>query len=226
MKPTLLLILCLFSLSLSQNAFAVLITVDATGNNAASDKRFWGFHFKRGGGSIDKISFDLRGIGEKAAFDYNRNSLINPQDGQKSTGPLAAIAFGNLKTVPQYTVDLEDQIGQGGNGRWQKLVISFKKGVCRAGCGLRFQANTSNPLSKLINGADHDGTKIEVAFHDKQKVRGELRANPSAPISQAIWPEDSTVLPAVVPLPAAAWLFLSALGMGGLVGMRRGKKAG
>ena len=236
MKRILLLILCLLFLSLSQNAFAFLINADATGHDSYTVNNFWGFSFVRGSGYIRSISFDLAPIKNRYGhFDlsgeYNEEGGTHthgeeeePHADDEEDGPNANNQDEDAEPPFRIVSRAGGAIGanithQGANSsglenkQYRKLTLNFSSGSCGAGCGVRFSAD-SDPGT--LDGADHAGTIFSGEFEDGRKFRGVLRANTDSSVSQASV--------SVVPLPAAAWLFLSALGLGGGLASMRAKQ--
>ena len=202
-------IVCLFfaGLSLSQHVLALSISADARG--IRSHVNFWGFKFNSGSGYIKSISFDVSQVGDHTHFNLSRKSNYK-------LGNLISVKDSNIER--EMSVPYLDNDGRPQSNKYKKLTLKFTRNSCGAGCSVRFKAvtNETNP-----NGADHAGTSIRVVFWDDNAYQGALAAVAGSSPSRSSLTITSMPAANPVPLPAAAWLFLSALGMGGLVSMRR-----
>ena len=208
MKRILILMLCLLSLGMSQHALALFITVDATGNSSSNTENFWGFNFQKGSGFIRSISFDLTPINKYFDLDGRGNFRRSSEVVISNNSTLTGDGSVGESITAEYTKQRRNNRNRLVRRNYHELSLIFNQGTCGQGCNVRFSTDTDPGTD---SGADHAGATFRIVFEDGRVFSGTLRANAGATPSQSL---------GIVPLPAAAWLFLSALGMGGLVGMR------
>ncbi len=190
------------------------ILVDATGDDSATDQTFWGIAFESGAGFIESFTIDITEAGtftSDAFFDFDGGLF-----GDDPTGPV----FTELNGLTQGDISVEvDAFVSGDTGHPAILTLNFAEGSFGAGDSLRFFADTdflvADPLPASLIG--QAGVEVRVKLFDMPEMAGVFETTDSGS-GDGGQSAASFAPPAPVPLPAAAWLFLSAIGM--LLGWR------
>lgn len=215
MARGLLAILFAFFLLAAGSAKAASIVVDATGEDSASDQTFWGIAFESGIGFIESFTIDISESGtglSEAFFDFDGGLF-----GDQATGPV----FTQLNGISESDISFEtSEFVNGNNGHPGVLTLNFAPESFGAGDSLRFFADTdflvSDPLPASLVG--QAGVQVRVKLFDQPEMEGLFQTTSSGGAGDGGQSAASFETPAPVPLPTAAWLFLSAVGM--LLGWR------
>ena len=197
------------------SAKAASIVVDAAGEDSASDQTFWGIAFESGIGFIESFTIDISNSGTgsfQASFDFDGGLF-----GDQATAPvyteLNGLDEGDITFVPSEPVN-------GSTGHPSVLTLTFNPETFGAGDSLRFFADTdfllSDPLPAYMVG--QAGVEVRVKLFGEPEMEGLFETTWSGEEGNGGQSAASFNTPAPVPLPAAAWLFLSAIGM--LLGWR------
>ncbi len=196
------------------SAKAASIVVDATGENSSTDQTFWGIAFESGIGFIESFTIDISesGTGLKEAFFDFDGGLF----GDQATEPVYTVVNGISGEI---TFEGSEFVN-GNTGHPSVLTLIFEPESFGAGDSLRFFADTdflvTDPLPGSLVG--QAGVQVRVKLFEQPEMEGLFQTTSTGGEGDGGQSAASFETPAPVPLPAAAWLFLSAIGM--LLGWR------